>query len=76
MYTVSIAIASPIAVFHEVNHGLSVAVCTVVQRLDTAIRHAALVGGKLYTPPATITAGRACGASAFFFELAHHTLDD
>jgi hypothetical protein len=44
------AIASPLAVFHEFNHGL----------------HTALVRGKLYAPAATITAGRAVRRGVFF----------
>jgi hypothetical protein len=54
------AIASPLAVFHEFNHGL----------------HTALVRDKLYAPAATITAGRAVRRGVFFFELAQHAVDD
>jgi hypothetical protein len=75
MYTVSIAIASSLAVFHEFNHGLSATIPAVVQRLGSAVRHAALVRGELYTTPATITAGRAVRVSVFF-ELTHHTVND
>jgi hypothetical protein len=32
--------------------------------------------GKLYTSPATIAAGRAVWAGVFFFQLAHHAVDD